>query len=419
MLCLGCNKEPESPSANHSTSGVKLYGTRYGNILKSFATTPDGGYMFGGYTNTSVTEGEQGFIQKSDKNGNRIWYQEYGGVGVDLFNVVHPLTEGGFIAAGATMGSDGYKWDGFLVKTDLNGSIMWQKKFRNENGLQFYDVKETSDYGLVVVGFSSSNDPNPMYILKTDQYGDSLWEQQIVQLQRNSIGASVTTSPNGEIAIAGLQQRYDSISRNYPTFTYISPTGDLLFQRIYINFGSLPWANNGNLWGNGRSWDYGYLNFEKIISRPDGFLFLMSSEPQALPDNAACLTCGNALSATLFKIDFKGNIIWRHTFTGLGNGVTFNDAVDNTSGGLLISGGAFDASGVNYCWLLNTDANGNRTSENFTPINGTSSWAAGAFNTGKSYAIGVTSLPLLINRVGFFSFLTTDLNGKIIDQNKQ
>ncbi len=424
LVCLGCSKAPESSTANPSTSGIKLYGDRYGEILRSFEETADGGYMFGGYTSTSANQGQQGFIQKCDKNGNLAWYKNYGGVYQDVFQVVRSTSDGGFIAAGSSnsfAANNNFTQAGYLVKTNSYGNLIWQKPFANKYTLEFYDVTETPDNGFVAVGFvyAPIGMDDPVYIVKTDQNGDSLWGHQIILPKNQSLGASLAVGPNGEIAVAGLAERDDSGSVNYPTFTYFSPTGTKKLQKTYTNFGSLPWVNNGN---NGTTaWDYLSTtpsNFEKIVSRPDGFIFIMLSAPQDLPSYPPCATCGICLSMTIFKIDFNGNILWHNSFPGMGNGVTFNDAINNQNGGLLVSGSAMDGSGNSTCWILNTDANGNKTQESFTEVNGSTSQAVGAANIGNSFVLGVNSQPLLLNSVGFFGFLTTDQNGKIIDESK-
>ena len=414
FICLivfftGCKKV--SQPSSESTSGIKMYGDRYGDILRSFKPTADGGYVFGGFTNTSANKGEQGFIQKCNKNGTETWFQTYGGANQEIFNIVEPTSDGGFIAAGSS-GPSYYQDSAYILKTDGQGIVLWQKYFPgNLLGAYFYDVKETPDHGFAAIGFCYAINENPLYIVRLDQNGDSLWTRKIVNSKHNFVGASVAIGPNGEIAIASsLQDWSDNIC--YPYFTYLSPDSTAtILQKSYSSIGAIPWSNNGNTWQYGAS-----TNFEKIISQSDGFIFIMSTDVQALVGNPACIHCGNPLSITLFKIDFSGKLQWSHSYRDMGNIVVFNDAVSTQSGGLLISGGAVDSAGTNYCWLMNTDANGGRLSQYFIPIYGTKSWAVGAKNTGDTYNIGLTTVPLRTNRVGYFGFLTTDLNGKIIDR---
>ena len=424
-LCFGCKKDVPSAITASSLSGVKFYGDHFGETLRSFEGTSDGGYMFGGNAITSGSGTQNCFIQKCDKNGNVQWYNTYGIANEQYaFNIVHQTFDGGYIGAGAIWGNDSIngfdsiQWNADLIKTDANGTKLWQKNFAAQHGDFFYDFKETPDHGLVAVGFISAYNEDPIHVVKTDKNGDSLWTKQVILKNHNSLGASLAFGPDGSIGIAGYSESIypDTVSIYYPTFTYLSSSGDLIIpEKTYYQFGSLPWTLNGNTWG----FYYGpTANFEKIIARPDGFILLLATDPQPLSYNPYCSTCGSCLSMTVFKVNFTGNVLWNHIFTAFGKGVVFNDAIDNASGGLLISGGAVDSSGVNYCWLLNTDADGNKTGEIYIPVKGYSAWASGVINNGKILAIGVTLLPLLTNHAGYFGFLATDLNGKIIDETK-
>ena len=90
------------PDKQPSSSAITVYGNQYGHILKSFEPTSDGGFIFAGYTNGSNANAEQGFIQKCTKNGKVTWLKYYGDTLEDVFNAVHTTSDGGFIAAGST-----------------------------------------------------------------------------------------------------------------------------------------------------------------------------------------------------------------------------------------------------------------------------------------------------------------------------
>src|ERR1039458_782992 len=92
LISFSCNKV-EVNSSPASSSGILFYGNRYGNTLRSFEGTSDGGYLFGGYTSTSPSGGELGFIQKCDRTGKVEWYQTYGFLLTNKFNVVHATSE--------------------------------------------------------------------------------------------------------------------------------------------------------------------------------------------------------------------------------------------------------------------------------------------------------------------------------------
>src|ERR1017187_1339375 len=205
FICCSCNKVQVNPTTHPSNSGIRFYGSDNGNILQSFGPTADGGYYFGGSTNTSAGMAGQGWIQKTDKNGNGLWYKEYGGPNQDVFNAVHPTTDGGFIAVGATnsygqgITRKDYYPDAWLLKTDANGCFKWQVLFGNIYYDNFVDVAETPDHGYVAVGYTG--DPvynNCVHIVKTDATGKLLWSKELYQGFFSSSCSSVCIGTNGD-----------------------------------------------------------------------------------------------------------------------------------------------------------------------------------------------------------------------------
>ena len=68
-------------------------------------------------------------------------------------------------------------YQGQLIRLDLNGDIIWEKKYPGSSAL--YSTIETSDGGFISAGYyecNSSADCYPdMYILKTDSDGVLEW----------------------------------------------------------------------------------------------------------------------------------------------------------------------------------------------------------------------------------------------------
>jgi len=119
----------------------------------------------------------------------------------------------------------------------------------------------------------------------------------------------------------------------------------------------------------------------------------------------------------IYKVDARGNVIWSHPYSGL-SGAQLNNISNNENGGILISGGTTNPGGLNYIWLLNTDANGNKIWENSIPVKGFSAFAAGTVSSGNSYAVGVNMISSDEDHAAMFGFLNIDQNGKIIESNK-
>jgi len=411
IASFSCAKQNINQVSNPTSSGIRLYGNDDGYLLYSFEPTADGGYMFGGATNASANNAGQGFIQKTDGSDNLLWSKEYGGPLQDLFTAVHTTSDGGFIAVGSTISyglgatRKDYYSDCYMVKTDANGNQRWKMTFGDIYTDQFYDVAETPDHGFVAVGGTeSATDESDLYIVKTDENGTMKWKKILfTQYFFNSLATAVTVNTNGNIAVAGyIVKSTFAIDQgtNYPAFMLFDSSGKAL------NSGSLhnPFPEYKNWGGLVPAYNNSFRS-EKIISRPDGYIFAVNLNT---PVN----------SLMLFKVNGSDTTtIWRHRYSGLGS-ASMNDAVNNSVGGLLISGVTIDPSGKNYFWMLNTDANGRKLWESHTPVPGFNAFAAGAFPVGSNYAIGVSLSATHKNLANNFGFLTTDQNGNIVEIKK-
>jgi hypothetical protein len=85
--------------------------------------TKDGGFIVVGSTNYSGSGKPDGFLIKLNKNGGRVWMKTYGGSNADIVNGGGQAFDGGYFFGGETLQPDGFGFDGWLVKTDENGNV--------------------------------------------------------------------------------------------------------------------------------------------------------------------------------------------------------------------------------------------------------------------------------------------------------
>lgn len=121
--------------------------------------------------------GSQAFLMKIDSVGEPIWSKHYGGAELDQGKRVAYQQGFGFFIAGNTssIGAGGY--DFYLIKTDLNGDMEWERAYGESEWERLYDAALTRDTGMFMVGETLSNPTNNsnMYIVRTDKNGDTLW----------------------------------------------------------------------------------------------------------------------------------------------------------------------------------------------------------------------------------------------------
>lgn len=134
------------------------------------SNTNDNAYVITGSTfsadiDISKNNGESDvWLVKIDDNGELLWEKTYGGSGFDSARGVNLSTDGGFIINGnsksidADLSNNAGENDIWVIKTDNNGNMVWQKTFGG-SGLDFgFDIIETVDNAILLVGETTSTD---------------------------------------------------------------------------------------------------------------------------------------------------------------------------------------------------------------------------------------------------------------------
>lgn len=153
----------------------KCYGGTYSERAYSIETTYDGGYIVAGKagSNDGDVSGNHYWgdywIVKLDSLGNIEWQKCLGGSYKDYAESAQQTSDGGYIVAGYTLSNDGDVtennggWDGWIVKLDNTGEIKWQKSIGDKYDNQFYSIKETTDRGFIIAGYSNIGKSGPIF----------------------------------------------------------------------------------------------------------------------------------------------------------------------------------------------------------------------------------------------------------------
>jgi len=100
----------------------KHYGGTNTDSPKSIQQTSDGGYIVAGNT-MSYTYGSQDYcLYKLNSNGNKVWFNHYGGANTDSGQSIQQTTDGGYILAGYTNSYTYGDFDSGIYKLDSNGN---------------------------------------------------------------------------------------------------------------------------------------------------------------------------------------------------------------------------------------------------------------------------------------------------------
>jgi hypothetical protein len=204
--------------------------------------TSDGNLIVAGIVNYGVVNGESdydAYLAKLDTAGNMIWEKHYGGPYRQRAGKVKETFDGGFILGGWNE-TTGYAISSFyMVRTNSTGDTLWTKSYTN--GLQCYGltVAQTTDSGFVVAG--TLNHPTQFgtvpYVIKTNADGDTVWTKILVSLGQGA-AYDIAAIPNNNIVVVG----YSVTSCSQPYLCEVDEDGAITWQQTYTD-GPCGWAN--------------------------------------------------------------------------------------------------------------------------------------------------------------------------------
>jgi len=156
--------------ATGNLSWQKALGGVKNDVANSIQQTTDGGYIVAGYTASSTGDVSDNhgntdtWIVKLDTAGTLLWQKALGGGGFDYGNEIIQTVDGGYVTLSSTLSLDGDVTDNhgatdfWATKQDANGNLLWQKTLGGTAVDSAFSIKQTSDNGFIMAGFSNSND---------------------------------------------------------------------------------------------------------------------------------------------------------------------------------------------------------------------------------------------------------------------
>lgn len=154
---------------------TKKFGTNGTDNIEHIIRQPDGTYILaGGTDDTGGLGGNDGYLVKTDTGGTVLWSKVYGGNSQDDFHQVYRTVGGNFILSGTSRSSGALEPNMWLIKTNSSGDSLWSRTYGGDNHDHGYSAVQTSDGGYIFVGYSSSFGFNgeDAYVVKTDNFGD-------------------------------------------------------------------------------------------------------------------------------------------------------------------------------------------------------------------------------------------------------
>ena len=273
-------------NAHGDVEWENTYGGSKYDEANSVIETSDSGFAFVGSTWSSGAGAWDAWIVKTDSQGEVEWEKTVGGTQGDGASALIETPDGGFVFCGSTFSYGAGEADGWLVKTDAHGEVEWQQYFGGSKTDILRTFIPTTDSGFTLVGYTASYGAGgwDAWLLKTDENGVTQWSQNYGANKDDTVWSGIQIDEG--FALVGFTQSYGQGSRD---------------------FWLIKTDNNGNsLWNR----TYGGIDYDEawaIIETPEeGFLIAGSSWSNGTGDG----------DVMLLKTDINGEIEWTKIIGG-------------------------------------------------------------------------------------------------------
>ncbi len=296
----------------------KTYGGSEDDSAFSLIQTTDGGYAVAGYTESKGAGKYDGWIIKLDSQGNMVWDKTYGGSEDEWLHSLIQTTDGGYAGAGFTSSKGSGIADFWIIKLDSQGNMVWDRTYGGSGLARANSLIQTTDGGYAVAGEDDA------WLIKLDSQGNMVWDRNYGQGSFEWVYSLIQTTDGG-YAVAG----------DDAWLIKLDSQGNIVWNRTY----------------GGSGLDCAY----SLIQTTDG--------GYAVAGSTSSKGSGTA-DLWLIKLDSQGNMVWDRTYGGNWNDWA-TSLIQTTDGGYAVAGytrGSFNpskGSGTQDLWVIKLDSQGN------------------------------------------------------------
>ena len=312
-------------SKNHYT-----YGGENSDDFKSLIQIDDG-YIIAGNTYSINTDSIDIWLIKIDKDFNTIWDNSFGGNDLEIIRSTRQTSDGGYIIIGYTRSFGPEGSNGWLIKTDDSGNMLWNKTFGGVDSEDCMSVEQTNDGGYIITGITRSyeDEDGDLWLIKTDTDGNKEWEK-FLGGDETDYGFSVQQCSDNGFIITGYTQSYGA---------------------GMLDLWLIKTDNSGNEQWNKTFGGSNYDTGRKVRQVSDGGYIVLGNSMSFGPGGE---------DIWLIRMDRDGNETWNRTFGGYRNDLGFciQETIDD---GYIITGSTYSyGAGEDDVWLIKTNSTGHK-----------------------------------------------------------
>jgi hypothetical protein len=371
----------------------KGYGTDRGEHVHEIMQTKDGGYIGIGQTDENQRDRYEILVVKTDAKGDFQWQKIIGTKGeYDIGICVNETSDGYLIGGGLFKGNQ----QRYMAKLDYNGEFLWQKTYENkQNGmirgievLDNGDIVTTGYKNCALSGFVFIADNSDGFIMKTDPMGTVIWEKPLSEAQgakvrqeldKNGFAICTTTwmndpnNPQDMLLIKTDKDGNEYWKKNYGgesdehcyDFDLTTDGGYILGGHTRsASYGVVNWDflmikidKNGNeewhrTFGQPRGYDPKFIHDEAygIRQTPDGGYVIVggTGDEYRYSESGSPHGASDIWKVYLVKVDNSGELQWQGVYGGNNDNNAGEYLGLTQDGGFIIGSDSDDAGAENF-----------------------------------------------------------------------
>lgn len=188
--------------ANGNQQWEQTYGGSDYDAISDVKETPDGGFLLLGWTRSFGAGQKEWYLVKTDAQGNEEWSETYGDSNNQSGASIVESPNGSYVLVGG-----GGQGNARIIRIDASGNVIWQETYAHPEGSgsnYLFDCLVRPDSTIVAVGGSNnSGDGDAGWLIKTDSDGNLLWQRKYNKNQYTDLFYSLLETDDGGFLLSG------------------------------------------------------------------------------------------------------------------------------------------------------------------------------------------------------------------------
>jgi hypothetical protein len=198
------------------------------------------GFVLAGLSSSFSSGGSDIWVVKLNLDGSLSWSRNFGGAGEDAARSVTNADEG-FVVAGYTNSQGSGNYDYILLKIDSVGNLIWNCTYGGKESDKAYGVAKLAD-GYVLAGDTQSkgNGDSDAWVVKVNLQGSLVWDK-VIGGSNFDMPTFISASPDDSVLVCGFTFSYGNGQRDFWFFklngqgnvTWIGTVGRSQYEEAY------------------------------------------------------------------------------------------------------------------------------------------------------------------------------------------